>query len=194
MSAEILRLFLAVPLHHVFLQEIKDILHPLRAGIPGVKWVDPGQVHLTLHFFGDVPASEVDGIDQAMKRILPRFAPFRIRLNGLGGFPDLRRPHVLWVGVSGENRELFELQESVRREVEALGYAADGRAFRPHATLGRVKKIPGALSCQEEIEKMKLRFPTEIKTLDHFVLYQSRLLPDGACYETVKTYPLSKAS
>jgi len=90
MSGEILRLFLAVPLRHVFLGEIKEAVALLSAKLPGVKWTEPEQVHVTLHFFGDLPADEIDRIDQAMRGILPRFSPISVRLDSIGGFPDLR--------------------------------------------------------------------------------------------------------
>lgn len=194
MSAEVLRLFLAVPLKQVFLKDIQEVLTPLRAKIPGIKWTEPEQVHITLHFFGDTQAAEVKRIDQAMRNILPRFGPVSARLNGVGGFPDLRRPHVLWIGVEEESGVLLELQRAVLHEVKGLGFDVESRPFKPHATLGRVKKIPSSVSIQEEIGRIKFALPTLPKTLDHFVLYQSRLLPGGARYEVLRSFPLAKAS
>lgn len=192
MSPETLRLFLAVPLSHVFLSEIKDILSPLQQKIPGVKWADPGQVHVTLHFFGDVPAPEIGRIDQAMRNILPRFGPMNVRLNGVGVFPDLKRPHVIWIGVEEGTGAFLELQKTVQNEILSLGFVIEERPFKPHATIGRVKRSHGPAPDFGNRFRIDFAFPTEVKVLDHFILYQSRLLPEGARYEALKTFQLTQ--
>ena len=194
MSEGSLRLFLAVPLKQIFLQEIKDVLAKLKAKVPGVKWVEPEQVHITLHFFGDVPASDVDRISSAMQEILPQFWPVNIRLSGVGGFPDLKRPRVIWLGLEEESGGLSKLHQAVQAKVRQLGFEIEPRSFKPHATLGRVKKVPHGFSFCEEFPKIEPIVPPAEQSLDHFVLFQSKLLPQGAKYEILKTFPLTQGS
>ena len=90
MSGEVLRLFLALPLS-VFRDEIERFLVLLKRNVPGIKWVLPEQVHLTLHFFGDTPSSGLDRLDEALRRVVGDFPVMELRLTGMGGFPDLKR-------------------------------------------------------------------------------------------------------
>ncbi len=158
--------------------------------LPDVQWVRPEQIHLTLHFFGATPAGDVDTIDKAMSCVAARFTPLTACLEQLGGFPDLTRPNVIWVGVRETTGELFSLQNVVREELSRLGFPVERRPFRAHVTLGRVKKRITDLGTI--IGKPGFKFPTTAHTLDHFNLYQSHCLPDGARYEILRTYALSK--
>lgn len=193
-SDTVLRLFLALPLHEAFLPEVTQTVEILRSRIDGVKWTDPRQFHLTVHFFGDTPASRVGVIEQAMGRILSRFVPMNIRLTGLGGFPDLKRPRVIWLGVDEGTGALSELQKAVQEDVERLGLDPEARPFQPHATLGRLKGLPAGASICEGLREIKLPVPTVTRTVSRVVLYQSRLFPSGPRYEILKDFPSPSAS
>lgn len=184
------RLFLAVPLHEVFLQEISSVLEPLSRKLSGVKWVEPHQVHLTLHFFGSTSPDEIGRIDTGMKQVATLYQPFEASLAKIGGFPDLRRPNVIWLGIQEKTGKLLALYQTVRKELQQLGFETEHRPFQPHVTLGRVKKHGGDL--RPVLEKIPFKLPTAEKILNHFVLYQSHTLPEGARYEALKTYPLQK--
>ncbi|MEI7751904.1 MAG: 2'-5' RNA ligase family protein, partial [Candidatus Omnitrophota bacterium] len=83
------RVFLAIPLHEIFHQEIEGLLGSLRRGISGVRWVEPRQVHLTLHFFGPVPTKEIEPIRLSSKKLASLFSPLELSLGRIGGFPSL---------------------------------------------------------------------------------------------------------
>lgn len=184
------RVFLAIPLHEIFHQEIERILRPLRLQIPGVRWVKPQQAHLTLHFFGSVPAQEIELIDVSSKKVASLFSPFKLSLGRIGGFPSLERPDIIWLGVGEPAGRLLSLQKAIQGEVRTLGFNPEARPFQPHTTIGRVKKkVPDLGSF---FSKDPFEFPTAEKTADHFVLFQSHCFPEGARYEVLKTYPFTQ--
>ena len=184
------RVFLAIPLHDIFRQEIESILTPLCRKIPGVRWVEPRQVHLTLHFFGPVPIKEIELIDLFSKKVGTLFSPLKLRLNRIGGFPSLERPNIVWFGVEEPTGQLLSFQKAIQGEVRTLGFKIEERPFQPHATIGLVKWKSQDL--KPLLSKIPLEWPTPEKTVDHFVLYQSHCLPEGVRYEVLKNYALSK--
>lgn len=185
-----IRVFLALPLGALFCDELGRILPWLREAVPGVRWVEPGQVHLTLHFFGSIPASETGRINTSMQNIALNFSPLSLKMDKLGAFPGLKRPNIIWFGVEESGKQLLFFQDAVQNEIRRLGFEVESRPFHPHVTVGRVKKTVRDLD--RLTEKIPFRFPTPEKTADHFVLYQSHCFPEGARYEVLKTYPFSK--
>ena len=110
------------------------------AGVSGIRWVRPEGVHLTLKFLGDVDATAVEGILAAMERACLGKGPITLALSGMGVFPNLGSPRVLWVGMNGELESLRVLQSDLDHELwQALGFPRDARPFTPHLTLGRVR-------------------------------------------------------
>jgi 2'-5' RNA ligase len=184
------RVFLAIPLQRIFLQEIESLIRPLRREIPGVRWVDPRQVHLTLHFFGSVPREEIDLIHRFSKKVALLFSPLKLRMDRIGGFPSLKRPDIVWLGVEERRGQLLSLQRALQGEVQTLGFRTEARPFQAHATIGRVKKKNRDL--EPLLAKIPFALPTLEKSEDHFALYQSFCLPEGVRYEILETYPLSK--
>lgn len=183
------RLFLAIPLHESFSQEVRSLLELVGRKIPDVKWVRPEQVHLTLHFFGSTPESEIEKIDRVMKQIASRFKPISVALDQIGGFPSLRQPHVIWLGVQEKTGQLLSLYERIQQGVQHLGFEVENRPFHPHVTLGRAKKRTN--NSESLLSKLKLNLPTQEKIFESFGLYQSHCLPEGARYEILKSYSLS---
>lgn len=183
------RVFLAIPLDGFF-PEIEGVLRPLRREIPGVRWVDARQVHLTLHFFGPVPVKEIELIHLFSKKVAALFSPLRLSLHRLGAFPSLEKPSIVWLGVAEQSGRLLSLQKAIAGEARTLGFKTEERPFLPHATIGRVKwkdKDLGKLLASAAVDG-----PAPAKAADHFVLYQSHCLPGGVRYEVLKTYALSK--
>lgn len=190
LSRDSLRCFLAIPLHDLFSLEIERILRTIRDKIPGVRWIEPPQFHMTLHFFGSISVSEIERIDASMRECASRSAPLRLGLDRIGGFPSLGRPNIFWMGVEKNAAEILSFQKALSREIQNLGFEIETRPFHPHATIGRVKRP--VRDAEAILSKIPLGLPTAEKTAGHFVLYRSHCLPEGARYEVLKTYPLSK--
>ena len=131
-----MRLFVALNLPKKEKQRIHRAARPLRdAGYP-VHWVPADLVHITLKFLGEVLADHQDSIAQAVRRVAEKTHEFKLELGGFGGFPTLRRPRVVWVGVD-PTPALRCLKQDLEWEFATLGFEREPRAFQPHITLGR---------------------------------------------------------
>lgn len=184
------RVFLAIPFHGVFRQEMENILRPLSREISGVRWAEARQVHLTLHFFGAVSMQEIELIHLSSKKVASFFSPLKLTLSRIGGFPSLEKPDLIWLGVEESTGRLLSLQKALQGEVRTLGFKTESRPFQPHVTIGRVKRKSQDLKAL--LAKAPLKWPMPVKSIDHMALYQSHNLPEGAHYEILGTYPLSK--
>lgn len=175
-----MRLFVALelpPQVRAALGEIGNRLRP--AAAPGVRWTNPGGIHLTLKFIGEVPADKMDRIRAALAAVhAPRAVSAVFR--GLGWFPQARHPRVLWAGVEAGG-ELAELAASIERALEPLGVARESREFRPHLTLARIKEEGGLDGLRQEVERLGT---PELGNACYreFDLMESTLRPQGAVY------------
>ena len=106
---------------------------------PGVKWVSPESIHLTLKFLGNIDAGRIEAITRAMEESAQGIAPFRLRASGLGVFPNQKRAQVAWVGINGEVDRLSRLQKQLESNLTRLAFTPESRAFTPHLTLARLK-------------------------------------------------------
>ena len=179
------RVLLALPLGTLFLQEIGRFLSTLRGGSAGIKWVLPEQVHITLHFFGDVDLASLGKIPEIVRPIAERSAPMRIAFEKVGYFPDSHRPQVIWLGIKGDVLPLMALQEAMIRNLSQGGFPVEKRAFVPHATLGRVRRD------QRKVFLNPAEFPeTEFRTVTEIILFNSVLTSEGPQYEKLEIFPL----
>ena len=136
------RTFIAIELDETINAALADLQGQLKAKVPpgSVRWVKPGGIHLTLKFLGDVPANRIEEIERALVQACAGFPAFSFSVEGLGCFPNPRRPRVVWVGVQEESGTFAGLQEAIEDGMEKLGFAPEGRRFHAHLTLGRTQR------------------------------------------------------
>ena len=182
---EQIRAFIAVELPPAVREAVEGVVRELRSGIgDGVRWVRPEGVHLTLKFLGDIDAGSVPTISEALDRCAASAAPFDLFLEGVGVFPNARRPRVIWIGLGGALEPLLALQQSVERELEELGFASERRPFTPHLTLGRVRdgvRASQVRGVSEAIAATTVERRAELPVRE-VSLMQSDLRPSGAVY------------
>ena len=137
------RLFVALPIS----EEIRKGCEALQAigktKTTSVKWIDPQQIHLTLVFLGWTDPSLRSRIEEVVQEVSEGSPPFSLNVTGLGVFPRLRSPKVVWVGIPEESA-LMKLQQELAHQIGLLGITMEARPYRPHLTLGRIKE--GAVS------------------------------------------------
>jgi 2'-5' RNA ligase len=133
------RLFLAINLTPQVRREVSAATAVLRQCAPRASWVDEPLLHLTLKFLGEQPDDRVDDIQAAVARVAGRHRELVMALGGIGAFPNFRRVRVVWMGIAQEAR-LELLHHDVEVEYEKMGIEVEGRPFRPHLTLARVKQ------------------------------------------------------
>ncbi|HEX9592764.1 MAG TPA: RNA 2',3'-cyclic phosphodiesterase [bacterium] len=179
------RLFVAIDLP----PEVKGRLVPLRGGLPGARWVEGEQLHLTLRFIGEVDGGVLREIRASLETVHGR--PFSLALQGVGHFPPRGQPRVVWVGVE-KSAPLTQLHGRVESALAAVGVAREGRKFSPHITLARLNGTPGS-RVGRYLEEFGL-FRTDPFAVEELTLYSSTLTRHGAVHTPEATYPLTAGS
>jgi len=189
----LLRTFIAVDIPPSIQTAIQKKTGPLYKAIGSslVRWVQPGNIHITLKFLGDVSLSTVDMLTQMLRLEADSCPTFDIHLGGLGSFPSLKRPRVIYIGIQAP-AELEALQHGVESAAARLGYESESRDFSPHLTLGRVRQ--NITSSDQQRIRHALE-TTKIDSLgtarvDSVHLYKSELKPSGSVYTKLFSAPL----
>ena len=184
-----IRTFIAVNLAPSVVEEIAKIQTELQQAKADIRWVRVEGMHLTLKFLGDIDRRQVAPIVAALQTTLQDQPVVQVTARGLGGFPNLRRPRVIWAGLSGDG--LVTLRDRVETALVGLDFPLGERRFTPHITLGRVRSQRGwpevlALIRQSE----QADFGESI--IDTVTVYQSELQPGGAVYTPLGSIPLQQ--
>ncbi len=188
-----IRAFVAIELSKDLLGRLMELTQRVRSLHLDGRIPRPESMHLTLKFLGQVDRAQITSIQRAVQESARQVAPFDVRIGGLGTFPDLRRPRVLWIGVE-ECQSLWNLRQELEVELEKLGFPRDSRSFRPHLTLMRLKSLTkqGELAGFLRSEAQEGGFGVLEVTEVH--LYQSLLKPQGAEYQKLVTVKLDQPS
>jgi RNA 2',3'-cyclic 3'-phosphodiesterase len=196
------RLFLAVPLP----EEVRTLIADLIADLSGegwpVRWVQPENAHLTLHFLGEVDRERAELVRLALPAAVAAHEPFALRTAALGVFPNFRHPRVLWLGLHGPAHRLEMLQRDLGKTLLGLGFAGTDEPYHPHITLGRVRNDDGErVRLRDLPEAVKRRFvdaatgaaiapasrPVPVREV---LLMRSHLGRGAPRYETLASFPL----
>jgi RNA 2',3'-cyclic 3'-phosphodiesterase len=192
-----LRAFIAIPLPQSTLDRLSTLQDRLAAELPphSVRWVAPSGVHLTLKFLGDVDESRVASIKNALAAVASVAPPSPARAKGLGCFPNLKRPQVLWIGVDDPSPRLGALQAAVEEAMAGIGFDKEERAFHPHLTLGRVSRRTSSADKSrigDVIRSMQSTMEAGHIPGAQISLIRSTLRPTGAEYSTLATFRLAR--
>jgi 2'-5' RNA ligase len=166
---------------------IGQSLAMMRGGLPGARWIDPENYHLTLRFIGDIDAALARDIASLLGRV--RRSPFDLRLEGLSSFGG-RKPRAVVAAVSPASA-LMELQAEHDRLLQRLGLEPEGRKYTPHVTLARLRDS----SSRQVAEYLSARghFRSSPFQVSRFVLFSSRASVGGGPYVVEAAYPLAEA-
>ena len=184
-----IRAFVAVPLPEEVRARLGEEVARLRPRAPGVAWVSPSNLHLTLKFLGAVESAQIQSVQAALAGVVSAHAPFQLAFHGLGAFPTVARPRVVWAGVGDGVEAAQRLAGAVERALGALGFEPDGRAFSAHVTLGRVR-VPRLNSGLAEALEAGRAQAFGAMLVDRLALVQSELSPQGARYTELAVFPL----
>ncbi|MFO7838443.1 MAG: RNA 2',3'-cyclic phosphodiesterase [Desulfosalsimonadaceae bacterium] len=154
-----------------------------------MKYTDPENIHLTLKFLGDISEKDVDAVSENIAMAAAGFAPIELFAKGLGVFPGIRRPRVLWTGVAGQTEDLAQLHQNIEDAMAEFGFERENRRFTGHLTLGRFKGRSDPSLLAEAILKYG-DFASDAFSVGHLHLFESTLTPKGPVYRILSSHPL----
>lgn len=185
---ETIRSFIAIELSDEARTALAKLQNRLKTIVPTqtVRWTAPENIHLTLHFLGNIEASQVDPVKQLLHLSGAASPSFTLSLSGLGCFPNTRRPRIVWTGVLGQTEALVKLYHDLRERLLVIDYSPEARPYSPHLTIGRVRD---GLTAQQltqlgqalERERDKVDELAELQVVE-IALMQSDLRPTGPVY------------
>ena len=183
-----IRAFVGVRIDPKMTQKISEVQSQLTRSLTGIRWVVQENLHFTLKFLGAVEEEKIISIIKAVGRVVRPARPFSLAAGGIGVFPDIRKPRVLWVGLEAQG--LQTLSQEVEVALEPLGFAQEKRGFKPHLTIGRWRNFTAkAQRLREEIDHWKDQDFGQ-STVEEVVIFQSILKPNGAVYSPLQVIPL----
>ncbi len=154
----------------------------------GVSWASPASIHLTLKFIGELPEEKAGKAGEMLVEAAAGIPPFTVTVEGIGAFPGIKAPRVVWAGVKRE-QALLTLAASIDERLAGVGIEKDDRSFHPHLTLCRIKTPEAGRDMARIIEGRKPQIMMDFPVRS-FVLFKSELRAGGAIHTPLKTISL----
>ncbi|MGH3116712.1 MAG: RNA 2',3'-cyclic phosphodiesterase [Gaiellales bacterium] len=190
MKSDFHRIFVAVPLDEGLRNAILDLQKHLEDAGAVARWIRPEQLHFTLRFLGEISLAQVARVKVASREAAARIDPFTVTLRGLGAFPSLHRPQVVWAGVEEGREPLQALAGHLQEALARQRFPAEPKPFRPHLTLARVKSTRN----WGELVRALGAFKDEgigTQRVDILVVFESHLTPKGPRYTPLEEVRLA---
>jgi 2'-5' RNA ligase len=185
----LIRSFLAIELPKPILKKIEEVQGDLRSAHADVRWVNPEKIHLTLKFFGNIEESRIDSIFKSIEEPARRTPPFSLKVRGVGAFPSMKSPRVIWLGLVNGSESLTSLQIQIETQLEKIGFQPEDRPFHPHLTLGRMKSSRGKDELGGRMEKHREEEFGDFQ-VERLILFKSDLKPSGPIYTVLREVKL----
>lgn len=187
------RTFICIELSSEMRRKLGEMISQLSRAAPqrSVRWDKADKIHLTLKFLGDTPQDDVTRIGAALANATRDTKKFSFALDGLGCFPNLKQPRVVWVGVK-DSAALVDMQNRIETHIVPLGFPKEERAFSPHLTLGRVRREASRAEAASVGEAVRIRANQTfgIESVSRVILMKSDLQRGGSIYTPLFTTPL----
>lgn len=175
------RTFIAIELSDESRRLVAEVQERLRAAGATLRWIKPENLHYTLSFLGEIPAAQVARAVVATRSAVSHIKPFPVLIGGLGAFPSLERPQVIWLGCTEGAEALGHLAREVKSALDQERLPQDPKPFRPHLTLGRVKDNR---KWGDVVRAVRAHRDAAIgrEWVRAVTVMESRLTPDGPVY------------
>jgi len=179
----VVRAFLSIDIEdHALLSRISQVQQKLNLQGAKMKIVEPNNIHFTMRFFGDIPVTSIDQIQDCLNQI--KITPFEINIVGVGAFPNRRKPRVIWIGVADNSHLIIELKSRIDELLREIGYKIEKEKFTPHATIARVRSIKDINRLLENLDELANE-PIGNMKVRSVSMKKSTLTPSGPIYETL---------
>ena len=191
MSEKLLRTFLCFPVPEEVKSKKHMLFSTLKDSSSKIKWVKNENLHLTLKFIGYTRESDIPKIINSVNNVTSNFNPFYLSVKGTGCLPKKERPRTLFMGIEGRINLLNNLVKNIEIQLEKLDFPKDRFKYLPHVTIARVKYPQ---SQTPDIDPfLKSSYDPIDLSIDRVQFFSSELLPSGAIYSLLKTFPLGES-
>jgi 2'-5' RNA ligase len=186
LSLESVRSFLAFDIDSDAVRKrLTDVQTSLVKTGADLKPVEPENIHITMRFLGNVSENTVEKIFGSMQKL--NFTPFDVKIHGVGAFPDVRYPRVVWAGITEGANDLRQIFSQLEPHLQALGFPPDPKGFSPHLTIARVRSGRNKAELAKFVTDSK-DFQFGIVRAKCFRLKKSELTPRGPIYSTLREF------
>jgi len=190
MSERLIRTFISVTLPKKIVSLSEMLQTTVISKKANIKWVYPGNIHLTLKFLGHTPFEAADEINEALEKMVVNHSGMELNINETGCFPKIERPRVLWLGVGGQVSQLQDFVADLNNKLEKLGFPLDENEYIPHITLARIKYPP---KDTPDISNFINTSYEPIKfNINRIRFMSSELFPNGPIYSILGTHFLGE--
>lgn len=185
-----MRAFLAIEVSDSVREAVGGLVGRLRRCGAKVSWVRAENIHLTLRFLGDISQVDVNRICERLALAYAAEKPLTMCVRGVGAFPNLSRPRVLWVGLEVVSGDMARIQCAAEVAAQQVGLTPEKMAFKPHLTVGRIRGGHSLGSLAAKVREEGAFCGGEF-TAGGVSLFSSTLRPDGAVYRRQRELPFS---
>ena len=184
-----MRAFIGIGLPEEVRESLASLQRELAHSQADVKWVEPRNLHVTLKFLDEITDAQRQVIEELLKRLAVREAPCSLGLGGVGAFPSVESPRVVWVGLTEGKNQLARVAAQIEQETRTMALRREARPFAAHLTIGRVRSPRHRQQLTERLREVDWQPPAPWR-VESLVLYQSVLGPAGPRYSALADIPL----
>lgn len=186
-----IRTFVGIATNSAVRERALDLMERLRRGGTQAKWTAAENLHLTLKFLGDVPEERIPRVCGTVAEAVSTCKQFQLQFRGAGAFPDMRRPHTLWIGVGEGEAEVRRLQKVVDWALRKIRFPREPRRYHPHLTIGRIRAPDSGSGNLRELLQESSEFDAATIGIDEVVVFASSLGLGGSTYMGLGRAPLA---
>jgi 2'-5' RNA ligase len=177
-----IRTFIAAELAPAVRRRAAELTSTLAVPSLKVKWVSPENMHLTLKFLGDVPREKTAAVCEAVADAVREVPAFEAECAGAGAFPTPARPRTIWLGVGRGAEQLARLHTLIDKKLARLGFPREGRKYRAHLTIGRVRGGGKGTDELGDLLRQQAGFVAGACEIGEVITFASELTPHGPVY------------
>jgi RNA 2',3'-cyclic 3'-phosphodiesterase len=185
-----IRAFFAIDTSNENKEKIFEVQNTLKDFESDVKWESKEKFHITLKFLGDIEEAILKEMTNDIRNEVKGFGNFGLQFGGLGCFPNIKFPRVIWIGSKSEDDKIFKLNDKVEFITENYNFPRERGKFHPHITLGRVKGNKGLDYITDAIKQSKFNNINGIA--NEIIVVKSTLQKSGSVYSIIDKISLTK--
>ena len=178
----IIRAFIGIKLPDFLKDRLKEVQRTMRANNIKAKYIPVKNMHLTLKFIGSMDHALLPEIKNILTDCTQYAKPINLSSKGIGVFPTIKSPKVIWAGIKGEIHKLETLNAKLEQGLSTLGIPGEKRKYKGHLTFARFKHNRFNTKKLKNTLQQMGQFESDSFIIDELNLFQSRLMPEGPLY------------